>query len=134
MSDVFDVSLSKVDLSKYVDELQEELSKILKEVGTGKTDAEAEAGKRRIEDLLRQQTTRLAKETGVAGNYVFVFMLMTSIIMTAWTSFTVKRGMLDMTRSFEERLRLEELLSNLPTVLTSVVTRSAEHADMYGKK
>lgn len=134
MSDVFDVSLGKVDLSKYVDELQDELSRIVKEVGPGKTEGEAEVGKRRIEDLLRKQSTKLAKETGVGGNYAFVFMLMTSILMTAWASFTIKRGMIDMTRPFEERLRLEELLSNLPTVLSAVISKSAEHADMYGKK
>lgn len=134
MSDVFDVSLGKVDLSKYVDELQDELSRIVKEVGPGKTEGEAEVGKRRIEDLLRKQSTKLAKETVVGGNYAFVFMLMTSILMTAWASFTIKRGMIDMTRPFEERLRLEELLSNLPTVLSAVISKSAEHADMYGKK
>jgi len=134
LSDVFDVSLGKVNLEKYVDELQDELTKILKDVGTGKTEAEAEAGKKRIEDILRKQTASLAKETGVGGNYVFVFMLMSSILLTAWTSFTIKRGMIDMARPFEERLRLEELLSNLPVVLSGVISRSAEHADMYGKK
>lgn len=134
MSDAFDVSLGKVNLSKYVDELQDEFTKILKEEGPGKTEAEAEAGKRRIGDLLRKQAVSLAKETGVMGNYALVFMLMSSILMTAWTSFTIKRTMLDTTRPFEERLRLEELLSSLPVALSGVVSRSAEHADMYGRK
>jgi hypothetical protein len=134
LSDAFDVSLGKVSLSKYVDELQDELSKIFKEVGPGKTEAETEAGKKRIEDLLRKQAASLAKETGVVGNYALVFMLMSSILMTAWTSFTIKRTMIDTTRPFEERLRLEELLSGLPVALSGVITRSAEHADMYGKK
>lgn len=134
LSDTLDVSLEKVNLSKYVDELQDELSKISKEVGPGKTEAETEAGKKRIEDLLRKQATSLANETGTAGSYLFVFMLMSSILMTAWTSFMIKRTMLDTTKPFEERLRLEELLSSLPVILPEVVTRSAEHADMYGKK
>ena len=134
MSDAFDVSLGKVNLSKYVDELADELSKMLKDVGSGKTEGEVEAGKRRIEALLGKQAASLAKETGVVGNYAFTFMLMSSILMTAWTSFTIKRTLLDTTRPFEERLRLEQLLSSLPVVLSEVISRSAEHADMYGKK
>lgn len=134
LSDAFDVSLGKVDLSKYVNELQDELTRIIKEVGPGKTEAEKEAGKRRIEDLLGKQAVSLTKETGVVGNYAFTFMLMSSILMTAWISFTIKRTMLDTTRPFEERLRLEELLSSLPVALSEVISRSAEHADMYGKK
>jgi hypothetical protein len=134
LSDAFDVSLGKVDLSKYVDELQDELLRIVKEVGPGKTEAEMETGKKRIEELLGRQAASLAKETGVVGNYAFTFMLMSSILMTAWTSFTIKRTMLDTTRPFEERLRLEELLTNLPVALSEVISRSAEHADMYGKK
>lgn len=134
MSDAFDVSISKVDLSKYLDELQDELSRIVKDVGPGKTEGEVEAGKKRIEDLLRRQTVRLAKETGVSGNYTFVFSLMTSILTTAMTAFTIKRGLNDPTRPFEERLRLEELLSSLPLALASVAARSAEYGDIYKKK
>jgi hypothetical protein len=134
LSDTFDVSLGKVDLSKYVDELQDELSRILKEVGPGKTDAEKEDVKKCLDDLLRKQAASLAAETGVTGDYRLVFMLMSSILMTAWSCFTIKRTMIDTTRSFEERLRLEELLSSLPVVLSEVVSRSAEHADMYKKK
>lgn len=134
MSDTLDVSLGKVNLSKYVNELQDELSRILKEVGPGKTEAEKEAGKKRIEDLLRKQAASLATETGVTGDYRLVFMLMSSVLMTAWSCFTIKRTMIDTTRPFEERLRLEELLSSLPVVLSGVVSRSSEYADMYGKK
>lgn len=134
MSDSLDVSLGKVNLSKYVNELQDELSRILKEVGPGKTEGEKEVGKRRLEDLLRKQAASLATETGVAGDYRLVFMLMSSVLMTAWSCFTIKRTMIDTTRSFEERLRLEELLSSLPVVLSGVVSKSSEYADMYGKK
>jgi hypothetical protein len=134
LSDSFDVSLSKVNLSKYLDELQEEIARVLKDVGPGKSEGEIEAGKKRIEDVLRRQAVRLAKETGVAGNYVFIYSLMSSVLTTALTAFTIKRGLYDTTRSFEERLRLEELLSSLPLALATVVSKSAEHADMYGKK
>jgi len=134
LSDTFDASLGKVNLSKYVNELQDELSKILKEVGPGKTEADKEVGRKRLEDLLRKQAASLAAETGVTGDYRLVFMLMSSVLMTAWSCFTIKRTMIDTTRPFEERLRLEELLSSLPVVLSEIVARSSEHADMYGKK
>lgn len=134
MSEALDSSLERVDLSKYIDQLEEEFAKIPKEVGQGKAAAEFEEGKKRIETLLLKQTAELAEEVGVRGNRVLVFMLMSSVLTTAWTAFEIKRGMIDMTRPFEERLRLEELLSSLGVVLSKVVTKSAEHADMYGKK
>jgi hypothetical protein len=64
---------------------------------------------------------------------MFVFMLMSSILTTAWTSFAIKRGIIDMGRPFEERLKLEELLGSLGLVLSDVVSRSSEYADMYKK-
>ena len=134
MSEALDSSLERVDLAKYIDQLEEEFARILKETGQAKTDPEFEEGKRRIESLLRKLAGQLAEEVGVRGNKVFVFMLMSSVLTTAWTAFEIKRGMIDMTKPFEERLRLEELLSSLSVILSKVVTKSAEHADMYGKK
>lgn len=134
LSETFDVALQRVDLNKYIDEIEGELRKVSKEVGPGNTEAEMEAGKKRIEDLIRKQAAALGKETGTGGNYVFVYMLMSSVLTTAWTSFVIKRGMLDLQRPFEDRLRLEELLGSLGLALSGVISKSAEHADMYGKK
>lgn len=134
MSEAFDAAMRRVDLSKYIDELEEEIARILKGTSTAKTDAEMEAGKRRIEEILRKQAVSLAAETGVRGNYVLVFMLMSSVLTTAWVAFATKRGMIDMNRPFEDRLRLEELLGSLGLVITEVTSKSAEHADMYRKK
>lgn len=134
LSETFDTALKRVDLNKYIDEIEEELRKVSKDVGPGRTDAEIEAGKKRIEDLIGKQATALGKETGTGGNYVFVHMLMTSVLTTAWASFAIKRGMLDLQRPFEDRLRLEELLGSLGVALSGVISKSAEHADMFGKK
>ena len=134
LSETFDAALNRVDLNKYIDEIEVELGKISKDVGPGRTDAEIEAGKKRIEDLIRRQAAVLAKETGTGGNYVFVHMLMSSVLTTAWASFATKRGILDLQRPFEDRLRLEELLGSLGLALSAVISKSAEHADMYGKK
>jgi hypothetical protein len=134
LSEGLDRSIGRVDLTKYIDQMEEEIAKMLKDMGQGKTEVEMDAGKRRIEELMRKQSLSLAQETGIRGSYMFVHLLMTSILSTAWVSFALKRGMIDMGRPFEERLRFEELLSSLGNVLNEVVTKSAEHADMYGKK
>jgi len=134
LSEALESSLEKVDLMKYVDQLEEEFAKIAKEMSLGKTEADIEEGKKRIDGVLTKQATSLAKEVGVRGNPVFVFMLMSSVLTTAWTAFEIKRGMIDMNRPFEERLRLEELLASLGVILSKVATKSAEHADMYRKK
>jgi len=134
LSEALDTALNKVNLYKYVEQIEDELGKVVKTAGQPKTAEEAEAGKRRLQDLIRKQADSLSAETGVRGNPIFVFMLMSSILTAAWTGFAIKRGMIDMSRPFEERLRLEELLSSLGLVLSDVVSKSAEQADMYGKK
>lgn len=134
MSETLDKTISRVNLYKYVEQLEDELAKVVRNSGQPKTPEEAEAGKKAIQELLRKQADSLAAETGVRGNPIFVFMLMSSILAAAWTGFAIKRGMIDMSRPFEERLRLEELLSSLGPVLSDVVSKSAEYADMYGKK
>ena len=134
MSEALDKTLGRIDLTKYIDQLEAELGKIVHDAGASKTEGEMEGAKRRIEELVRKQATSLAKETGIGGNFAFVFMLMSSILATAWTAFAIKKGMIDMNRPFEERLRLEELLSSLGVVLSEVIAKSANHADMSAKK
>ena len=134
MSEAFEQSIGRVDLSKYIDQLEDEIGRILKDTGMGKTEGEVEAGKRRIEEVVRKQAAALAKETGVGGSYAFVFMLMSSVLASAWAAFALKRGMLDMARPFEERIKLEELLSGMGVVLSDVIAKSANYADMYKKK
>ena len=134
MSEALDKTLGKVNLYKYVEQIEDELAKVVRDTGQSKNPEEMDASKRRIQDLMRRQADSLAAETGVRGNPIFVFMLMSSILTAAWTGFAIKRGMIDMSRPFEERLRLEELLASLGLVLSDVVSKSAEHADMYGKK
>lgn len=134
MSETLDKTISRVNLYKYVEQIEDELAKVVRNSGQPKTPEEADAGKKAIQELLRKQADSLAAETGVRGNPIFVFMLMSSILAAAWTGFAIKRGMIDMSRPFEERLRLEELLSSLGPVLSDVVSKSAEYADMYGKK
>ena len=134
MSEAFDTLMKRIDLDKYIDQIEEELKNIMRDAGPTRSDTEIDAGKRRLQDLLRRQTSSLAKETGVGGNYLFVFMLMSSVLTTGWTAFALKRGILDMNKAFDERLRLEELLSSVGNVLEDVIARTTTHADMYGKK
>ena len=126
--------MKRVDLNKYVDQIEEELKNIIRDAGPTRSDTEMDAGKRRLQDLLRRQTLTLARETGVGGSYLFVFMLMSSVLTTGWVAFALKRGILDMNKPFDERLRLEELLSSVGNVLEEVIARTTEHADMYGRK
>ncbi len=134
MSEAFDSLMKRVDLNKYIDQIEQELKGIMTEGPQVKGEAEMDAGRKRLQDLIRKQTVTMAKETGVGGNYLFVFMLMSSVLSTAWTAFALKKGIIDMNKPFDEWLRLEELLASLGNVLDDVVARTSNYADMYGKK
>ena len=126
--------MKRVDLNKYIDQIEDELKGISPGAAPAKGEVDMDAGRKRLQDLIRKQTVALAKETGVGGNYLFVFMLMSSVITTAWTAFALKKGIIDMNRPFDERLKLEELLSSMGNVIDDVVARTSNYADMYGKK
>jgi len=133
MSESFPAAVGRASYGKYIDQIQEELVKILSEVGPGRTPQEVEATQTRLQELIRKQSKELAKEIGFSGNHVLVFMTTTAIIATAWVSFALRRETSDMSKSPEDRLALLEMLESLNLALQRVIEASTRHADMVHK-
>ena len=133
MSESFPAAVGRASYGKYIDQIQDELVKILSEVGPGRTPQEVEATQRRLEELIRKQSKELAKEIGFSGNHVLVFMTTTAIIATAWVSFALRRETSDLSKSPEDRLALLEMLESLNLALQRVIEASTRHADMVHK-
>jgi hypothetical protein len=134
LSEAFPTAVGRLELRKYIDQIQDELTKIVNDVGPGKNQEEIDKSQERLQELLRKQAQQIAKEMGVAGNHVFVFMIASAILSTAWTSFYIKRQMNDLSRSFEERLELTEMLNSLQLALGNVISEATNYAEVYGKK
>lgn len=134
MSEAFPNAVGRVDIRKYVDQLEEELKKILVEVGSGKTRLEVEATQTRIQALLQRQASEIAKEMSLTGNHVLVFMTSLTVLTTAWVSFSIKRQTEDLSKPFEERLAMTEMLNALQLTLGNVISAGASYAELYGKK
>jgi len=133
MSLSFPAAVGQANLGKYIDEIQDELTKILSEVGPGRTAEEVETTQTRLQALIKKQTRELAKDVGLSGNHVLVFMTATAIISTAWVSFALRRETSDLSRSPEDRLALLDMLESLNLALERVVESSTRHADMVRK-
>jgi hypothetical protein len=133
MSESFPAAVGRVSYGKYIDQIQEELQKILSEVGPGRTSQEVEATQSRLQELIRKQSKELAKEIGFSGNHVLVFMKTTALIATAWVSFALRRETSDLSKSPEDRLALLEMLESLNLALQRVIESSTRHADMVHK-
>jgi hypothetical protein len=133
MSESFPAAVGRASYGKYIDEIQEELRKILSEVGPGRTAQEVEATQTRLQELFRKQSKELAKEIGIRGNHVLVFMTTSAIIATAWVSFALRRETSDLSKSPEDRLALLEMLESLNLALQRVTEASMKHADMVHK-
>jgi hypothetical protein len=129
MSESFGAALEKVNIGKYVDQIQSELKKILAEVGPGKTPQQVEATQQRLQELIRKQARDLAKELGLSGSHVMVFMTATSIISTAWISYALRKETTDLTKSPEDRLAMTDLLDSLGLALGKVIEASSDYAD-----
>ena len=131
VSETFQAALSRVDLGKYIDEIQEELRRAIADIGPGKTPGEVEAIQARIQELIRRQSMELAKEVGLHGNLAMTFLLSNSIITTAWVAFSLRREASDLSKSPEDRLAVLEMLDSLSNALAEVVQEGDTHADRY---
>jgi hypothetical protein len=130
MSESFPAAVGRANYGKYIDQIQEELKKIIEEVGTGKTSAEVERTQVRLQELFRTQSNELSKEVGFAGNHVLAFMTATAIIATAWVSFYLRRATSDLSKSPEDRLALVDMLESMNLALQRVIEESIKHADL----
>jgi antitoxin component of RelBE/YafQ-DinJ toxin-antitoxin module len=131
VSETFQTALSRVDLGKYIDQIQDELRRAITDIGPGKTPGEIEAIQARIQDLIRRQSMELAKEIGFHGNQAMVLMLSNSIISTAWVAFSLRREASNLSKSPEDRLAVIEMLDSLSNALADVIQEGDSYADRY---
>ena len=131
MSESFRGALEKVNYARYINQIQDELGRILAEVGPGRTPQQVEATQERLQALIRKQSKDLAKEVGFLGNHVMVFMTATAIISTAWVAFTLRRETSDMTKAPEDRLSVMEVYDALQLALGKVIDGASQYADRF---
>jgi hypothetical protein len=129
MSESFQSALERVNFGKYVDQVEQELKRALAEVGPGRTPGEIEATQVRLQELMRRQYKELAREVGISGSHVLVFMTATAIISTAWLSFALRREATDLSKSPEDRLAVTDVLDALDIALSKVIAAGSAHAD-----
>ena len=131
MSESFESVLERVNYAKYIDEIQAEARKAVEEIGPGRTPGEVEAIQERLQTLFRKQSAQLAKEVGLAGNQMVVFMTALSVLTTAWVSFALKRGTNDLSKSPEDRLAAIEMFDALGLALGNVIQSAGSYAERY---
>ncbi len=132
MSESFQAALDKVNYGKYIDEIQDELKRIMLDIGPGRNPQEVEATQLRLQELIRKQAKDLARDVGFSGNHVFIFMAATAIISTAWVSYTLRKETSDMSKSPEDRLTIIDMLDALELALGKVIAAATNYADVGG--
>jgi len=132
VSESFQSALAKVNLGKYITQIQDEFRRAIVDIGPGKTPGEVEAIQARIQELIRRQSMELAREVDFLGNQAMVFMLSNSIISTAWVAFSLRRESMDLSKSPEDRLAVTEMLDSLSNALADVIQEGNSFADTYG--
>ncbi len=133
MSEAFSSAVGRVDFKKYIEQFEEELKKILTEVGPGKTPQEVETTQTRLQALIRKQAQSISKELGLAGSHVLVFMTASTVLTAAWLSFSLRKETLDLSKSFEDRFTLTDMLNALEHALANVIAASSNYADISKK-
>lgn len=133
MSEAFSSTVGRLDFKKYIDQFEEELKKTLAEVGPGKTPQEVDTTQTRLQALIRKQVQSISKELGLSGSHVLVFLTASTVITTAWLAFALRRETLDLSKPFENRLTLTDMLDALELALGSVAKKGSDYADISKK-
>ena len=131
MSESFESVLGRVNYAKYIKQIQDELSHIQPSVPTGKNGPDPAVFLERLQSLFRTQTKELAKEVGLTGSPVMVYMIATSILATAWVAFALRREASDLSKSPEDRLGTIQVLDSLGLALDRVIDSASSYADAY---
>lgn len=131
MSESLEGVLGRVSYGKHLDKIQNELKTILSEMGPGKSAKDAGIYVDRIQSVFKSETEALAKELGLQGNPVMVYMVATSVLSTAWVAFALRREASDLSKSPEDRLSTIEMLDGLGNALSAVVNSASSYADGY---
>lgn len=121
-------------MQPYIDELQEEITKIIREVGPGKTEDEMQAGTRRLQVMVSRLGKRLAVELGIRGDYMFLHLLTSGMLSIAWSAFYVRRKTLDVKKPFEQRFEMIELQNQLGDAISILVSSAMAYAELYKEK
>ena len=129
-SESISTAAQKVDLKPFIDEIEVEITRLLKG-GRPKTDSEWEVDLSRLEAVLRDQSRRLAKQLGLAGDPFMLFMLTSGMLSVAWSAFAVRRASLDDKRAFDQRMELIELLSGVQNALAVFISAATAYAEVY---
>jgi hypothetical protein len=129
MSEAFPAAVGRVDYGKYIDELEAEIKRIIADVGPGKNPEQIEVTQSRIQDLIRNQVKQLARELGLAGNHILVFMAASTILTTAWMAYALRRETSDLSKSPEDRLALTDMLNAFDLALANVIAAASNYAD-----
>jgi hypothetical protein len=129
MSEAFPAAVARVDYRKYIDELESEIKRIVSDVGPGKTPEQIEVTQSRIQELIRSQVKQLARELGLSGNHILVFMAASTILTTAWMAYALRRETSDLSKSPEDRLALTDMLTALDLALANVIAAASNYAD-----
>lgn len=130
MSEALTSAIKKADLRKHIDEIQQEVTKLRNEMGGQKKGEDASLITERLQQVIRNESSKLAKEIGLGGDYPLRFMLTNAIVCLAWSAFSVKKTTLDQSLPFEETLEMVDLSSGLGQVLETVVAEATAYGEL----
>lgn len=133
MDDAVSERLTGIDVNKYIDEIQEEIEKTLKEVGPGRTKEEVEEGIKRLYSKLVGLSSRMIGEIGVTEDYNIMYLMTSGIIALSWTEFILKAKSLHSKRSIVERTVLKSLLDAIESALPSLFRNAVRYGEIYDK-
>jgi hypothetical protein len=126
-------SVERIKVREHIDKLVPEIKRIIdgSKDRDGKMDQEKVV--KGIFEVLYERAKNVVLELGLEGEPVTLAVLGLSFISSAWTSFALRRVSIDVSREFEERLLVEELLNGYPDALRLVISKAKDYADMYSK-
>jgi len=133
LSEALTSAIRKVDMRRHIDAIEQEVAELRSQGGPPKEEGEPNDFTDRLQEVLRAESAKLARELGVGGGYPLRFILTNAIICLAWSAYSIKKTSLDQSLPFDETLDMVDLASGLGDVLSSVAAEAARYAELSSK-
>ena len=125
--------LKRISFRTYIDEIQSEIGRIIREVGVGVTEEEREKGRNRLQAKVKELSKRLASELRLRGDPNIDFMLTSGMISTAWATFILKAKSLDPLRPKRDRIAMVAIADGMVDSFEEIIRQSISYGEIYDK-
>jgi hypothetical protein len=112
---------ARFDARRQIEEMHGEARRILLDVEQGKTEKDIELAEARLQSLIRKYAEQITKSVYVSPDHMLAMMTIAAMLTTAWVSFVMRKESVYVSKAYEDRLTLTDVLDALDVAINEII-------------